>query len=171
MARVSDAAPAEKTVDVGELIGLHGVKGWLTVRSHCEPWEAIFDYSPWLVRGACIDDVEGRRHGSKIICRLPGVDDRDSAGAYVGEVIRVPRSALPDPAPGEWYWADLVGLRVKTPAGVELGRVERVFATGANDVLVVRGSREHLVPLVAGRYVLDVNLETGVLVADWDPAF
>jgi 16S rRNA processing protein RimM len=65
----------------------------------------------------------------------------------------------------------LIGLAVRTPDGRELGRVERLLETGANDVLVLRGEgRERLVPFIEA-VVREVDLEGGRLVADWDPDF
>ena len=81
------------------------------------------------------------------------------------------RAQLPPPGPGEYYWADLQGLQVVTLEGVELGTVSSVFATGANDVIVVRGERERLLPFVQGQVVMEVNLEQRLLRVDWDPDF
>ena len=72
---------------------------------------------------------------------------------------------------GEYYWADLMGLEVSTRQGDILGVVEKILETGANDVLVIRGEREHLVPYVPGQYVLSVDLAASVMVVDWDPEF
>ena len=73
--------------------------------------------------------------------------------------------------PGEYYWADLVGLRVETVDGVELGRIEQLFETGSNDVIVVQGDRERLVPYIWEQVVREVDLEAGVMRVDWDPEF
>ena len=81
------------------------------------------------------------------------------------------REQLPETGAGQYYWTDLVGLRVRLEDGRELGTVERLLATGANDVLVVKGERERLVPFVTGQYVKQVDLESGVIVVDWDPDF
>jgi 16S rRNA processing protein RimM len=114
----------------------------------------------------------GRAHGKILVARLEGCDDRDAAEALVGYEIQVPRSRLPDDlAPGEYYWADLVGLRVETLGGVELGRIARLFETGANDVIVVEGKRERLLPYVWQQVVREVDLGAGVMRVDWDPDF
>ncbi|HEX7768393.1 MAG TPA: ribosome maturation factor RimM, partial [Dokdonella sp.] len=92
--------------------------------------------------------------------------------ALVGSEIWVARSALPKPAPGEYYWSDLEGLEVATVEGVALGTVSHVLATGANDVLVVRNAdRERLIPFLIGQFVTEVDLEAGRLTVDWDPDF
>jgi len=83
----------------------------------------------------------------------------------------VPRTALPPPAPGEYYWVDLEGLRVVNLDGIDLGMVSYLFNTGANDVLVVVGIRERMIPFLQSDVVRSVNFETGVLTVDWDPEF
>ena len=171
MSRESGGSQDDRLVELGELVGLHGVRGWLKLRSYCEPWEGIFEYRPWRVGEHWVDHVEGRRQGKTLVCRLPDIRDRDAAAAYVGKTVSVSRSALPEPESGHWYWSDLVGLEVLTKDNVQLGSVVRVFATGANDVIVVRGEKEHLIPLVSDRFVLSVDLAGGQMRVDWDPEF
>jgi 16S rRNA processing protein RimM len=86
-------------------------------------------------------------------------------------VITVPRAALPPAEEGTYYWADLIGLRVFTLTGQDLGVVTGLMETGANDVLIVQGERERLVPFVVGPYVRSVRLEAGRIEVDWDPDF
>ncbi len=166
---------AERLVTLGRITGLYGVRGWVRVASDTEPRENILAYRPWQIgsgeswREARV--AEGRVQGKGVVARLEGCSDRDAAAALLGCAVAVHRDQLPPPAPGEYYWADLEGLTVRTTAGVELGRVERVLATGANDVLVVRGERERLVPFVRGEVIRAVDLEGGWLEVDWDPEF
>ena len=79
------------------------------------------------------------------------------------------RSRLPDVEDGEFYWADLVGLQVATTGGVDLGEVERMMSTGANDVMVVQGGIERLIPYLPGTVVQSVDIESGAIVVDWHP--
>lgn len=89
----------------------------------------------------------------------------------MGAEVFVSRSLLPATAPGEFYWNDLEGLRVRTIEGVELGTVSHLFATGANDVLVVKGERERLVPFIRDSVVREIDIAAGTIVVDWDPEF
>jgi 16S rRNA processing protein RimM len=170
-------AAAGRRVLVGRIVGLYGVQGWLKIESWTEPRTQIFKYQPWLLEKAPgevveIPGVTGRPQGKGLICHLPGVDERDAAAALVGQDIHVARELLPPPAKDEYYWVDLEGLEVFTTEGVSLGRVSHLFATGANDVVVVRdGTRERLVPFVQGTYVRSVDLSGGRMVVDWDPEF
>ncbi len=135
--------------------------------------EAILQYQPWLLgeEKKPVRILDGRLQGKGLAVLLPGFDDREQAAALVGLQIFVRRDQLPATAKDEYYWSDLEGLEVKTTGGVVLGRVVRLMETGANDVLVVRGNREHLVPFVQGQYVTRVDLEGGEIEVDWDPEF
>ena len=103
--------------------------------------------------------------------KLDGIDDRDRAQELRGSEIALWRAQLPALGLDEYYWSDLEGLTVVSHEGVSLGVVERVFATGANDVLVVKGERERLIPFLLDEVVLQVNLQTAQIEVDWDPEF
>ncbi len=140
--------------------------------SYTQPREAILDYDRWYVnrqgewQAAAIS--EGKRHGKTVIAHLEGVDDRDEAAALVDCDIAVDREAMPDADDGSYYWADLEGLKVVRRDGTELGNVAYLMETGANDVLVVQGEHERLIPFVAEKVILDVDLDNGVISVDWD---
>lgn len=168
---------AGRRVLVGRIVGLYGVQGWLKIESWTEPRTRIFDYQPWQIDTAPdaareIKGVKGRPQGKGLVAHLPEVDDRDKAALLVGKDIHVARELLPPPGKDEYYWVDLEGLEVVTIEGVELGRVSHLFATGANDVVVVKdATRERLVPFIQGSYVRSVDLSAGRMVVDWDPEF
>ena len=135
----------------------------------------ILRYAPWQVgRDGCwsrIDVIEGRMQGHSVIAQLDGCRDRDAAGGYRGCEIAVERSRLPEAEDGEFYWTDLIGSRVVTTGGVDLGEIERMMETGANDVMVVRGGVERLIPFLFGSVVQSVDLDEGggTVVVDWRP--
>ena len=163
---------AERLIVVGKIVGLHGVQGWVKLESYTQPRTQIFSYRPWLVGTKQIDDASGREQGKGLIGRLAGYSDRDTAATLIGAEIRIPRSALPKPADGEFYWSDLEGLIVVNKQGVALGAVSHLFSTGANDVVVVKdGPRERLIPFVFGQFVEAVDLEQSRITVDWAPDF
>ena len=135
--------------------------------------EAILEYQPWLLGEdkRPIKIIDGRKQGKGLAALLPGFEDREQAATLVGSQIFVGRDQLPATDEDEYYWSDLEGLEVHTTKGEVLGRVERLMETGANDVLVIRGEREHLVPFIQGQYVTRVDLEAGLIEVDWDPEF
>ena len=135
--------------------------------------EAILQYQPWLLGEdrKPVTIVDGRKQGKGIAALLPGFENREQAVSLVGLQLFVGRDQLPETDEDEYYWSDLEGLEVKTTNGELLGRVERLMETGAHDVLVIRGNREHLVPFIQGQYVTRVDLEDGMIEVDWDPEF
>lgn len=161
-------------VVLGRVSGLFGVRGWVKVFSHTAPPGNILEYPVWnLMRPEGRSEVrltEGRPHGKGIIAHLEGYDDRDRAATLLGAEIAVRREQLPEPDGNGFYWVDLEGLQVRTCDGAELGRVDHLFETGANDVMVVLGERERLIPYVDA-VVVEVDLERGTITVDWDPDF
>jgi 16S rRNA processing protein RimM len=168
---------------LGRVSGLFGIKGWIKVHSYTRERAGILDYDVWFLKsndgsndisndkGREFDVAEGRMQGEGVIARLAGIDDRDAASALVGMDISVARSELPKLKRGEVYWADLEGLKVINLEGVELGTVSHLFETGgANDVVVVKGERERLIPYVA-QAIREVDLVNGILRVDWDESF
>lgn len=161
-----------RQIVVGRIVGVFGVRGWVKVRSETEPPENILSYSPWQVGDAGeMRVVDGKCHGSVIVARLAGITDRDQALRLQGAWISVPRSRFGETKRGEFYWVDLIGLEVRTDDGRVLGQVSDMMATGANDVMEVRGDRTRLIPFVVGAYVKAVALDEGYLIVDWDPDF
>lgn len=149
----------------------------MKVRSYTDPPENLLDYRPWQLDREDEGHVkevrllEGRLQGAILVVHLEGVEDRDQALMLRGMKITVPREVFPSPPEGTYYWDDLVGLRVKTLQGQDIGVVSGLLETGANDVLVVKADRERLIPFVLGSYVKRVDLREGVLEVDWDPEF
>jgi 16S rRNA processing protein RimM len=167
------AAQEHRRIVLGTIAGPHGTHGWVRIRSSTDPPENILRYAPWQVERNAgwlpVGVAEGRVQGRGVIARLDGCHDRDAALGYRGCEIAVERSRFPDAEDGEFYWADLVGLRVATTGGVDLGEVGRMMETGANDVMVVRGEVERLIPFLPGTVVHSVDVERGAIVVDWHP--
>ncbi len=160
---------------IGRICGLYGVKGWVKIHSYTDPADNILNYTPWEMeksgqRIACTV-VTGRVQGKGVVVQLGGIADRESAERLLGAEIWVERARLPPPAENEYYWADLEGMSVVTTTGAPLGRIDHLFATGANDVIVVAGERERLIPYIRGQVVVAIDVEQRTLVVDWDPEF
>jgi 16S rRNA processing protein RimM len=166
---------------LGHITAAYGVKGWVKVYSSTEPMDNIFNYKPWQVRlggqWCTVELKHGKRHGKVLIAQLAGCQDRDQARHYCGADIAVDRLKLPLLEPGDYYWQQLIGLHVETAAGVKLGQVNHLIATGANDVLVVQGQadsidfKQRLIPWLPDRVIVSTDVTAGVIRVDWDPEF
>lgn len=140
--------------------------------SYTEPREAVLKYKGLLLGRngdwQSIKVAEGQRHGKTVILRLEGVDDREQAAALIGTEIGAMRSELPEPEDGHYYWLDLIGLKVVHRDGTELGTIKDMLETGANDVMVVEGEQERLIPFIKGRVVINVDLQEKRVDVDWE---
>ncbi|OQK16190.1 ribosome maturation factor RimM [Methyloprofundus sedimenti] len=166
---------AEEFVCVGKVSGIFGVRGWVKVYSYTETRENILTYSPWTLKKGKeskeVQVIDGRRHGKTVVARLEGINERDDAAQLNGWEIFIYADQLPKAGQGEYYWADLVGLQVKTVEGIDFGVVQQMLETGANDVVVVSGERERLIPFLQGQTIINIDLVAGEMVVDWDADF
>ena len=168
------AAQDPRRVELGRIAGAFGIRGWVRLISYTEPPEALLGYEGLRMVGPDgvprdVGILEGRRQGTELVARLEGVADRDAAQALARAVIVIDRDRLPETAPGEYYWHDLVGLEAVNLEGRILGRIDHFVEAPANAVMVVRGEREHWLPLVP-KHLKSVDLEARRVVVDWDPA-
>lgn len=170
-------APPVRLVSMGRVLGAHGIRGALRVRSEADPPEGLLDYAEWwLLRPPSVPlrvhPVAGDLATAGLLVQLEGIDDRDAAEALKGAEVAVDRALLPPLPDGEYYWTDLEGLAVVTLDGVALGRIAHLVDYGAHPLMVIRdGSRERLVPFVTGHPVESVDLAAGIVRVDWDPEF
>ena len=167
---------SQRMILLGRLHGAFGVRGELKLESFTEPKSAILRYQPWILRDARgvereLAGARGRETNKGLVATFPDIVDRDAADALRGTEVWAPRSALPPPKPGEYYWIDLEGLRVVNLEGVDFGTVSHLFSTGANDVLVALGERERMIPFLEPDYITSVDFDAGVVTVDWDASF
>jgi 16S rRNA processing protein RimM len=165
----------QQQIHVGRISGVFGVKGWVKVFSFTDARENILNYSPWLLKkdseARLVNVIDGSLQGKAVVALLDGVNDRDQAASLMGWDIFITPDQLPKVAKGEYYWSDLIGLTVETRLGLQLGTVDSLLETGANDVLIVKGERERAIPFLQGLTVIDIDLDIGRIVVDWDPDF
>lgn len=155
-------------VAIGRFVGAFGVRGEAHVQVLMEDPQEIFSFSKWWVgpekgQKRQFDVVSGHVHGSRgggVVVKLEHVNDRDASRHLSGQEIWIPRSELPVAGDNLFYWSDLIGLRVVDEQQVVIGTVDHLFATGANDVISVRGVNgdERLIPFIP-EVVLAVDVE------------
>jgi 16S rRNA processing protein RimM len=167
-------------VVLGRITAPYGVKGWLKLHPFGDDpasWSKISrwwlgsddtDFSTW--RACALQFL--RPHGKGWVVKLAGVDDRSAAEALTGQYFGAPRAALPQTEPDEFYWADLLGLKVINAAGESLGCVIEMIESGAHAVMVVVAGdqadrTERLLPFVE-HVVKEVDVPGGVIHVDWE---
>lgn len=180
---------SEERILLGHITGVSGIKGWVKVHSDTNPRENIISYASWYLEQSgswrSVRVLGGRPQGKTIVAHIEGVSSPEQAGELIGARIAVQRGALPALAEGEYYWADLTGMHVRTVSDVSIGPVSRLFETGANDVVVITdertqsvsedakssATREVLVPWLVPDVIKEVDMLNRVITIDWDPDF
>ncbi len=174
------AAIPPKLVEMGRISAPFGIKGWIRVQTYTRAvhgTNSLAGYPVWWIsedggwREVKVEQSQAQ--GADVVAKLAGMDDRDEAAALKGQQIAVSRDALPPAAKGEFYWADLVGLRVRNTEGLELGVVASMMETGANDVMVVQQSAvdggkdlERLIPFIAD-VIKRVDIAVSLIEVEW----
>jgi len=159
---------ADDHIVVGRIGAAHGVKGWLRIASFTETPADIFAYMPWIISARektaadstpiVTEPQHWRLQGNGYLVKLAEIDDRTHAEALKGAEVSVSAQVLPSLDQGQYYWRDLIGLGVRL-GDQRIGYVERIFDTGANDVLVVR--QDTVTDATEVVEVVDTDTDTG----------
>jgi len=164
-----------RLIEVGRLGAAHGVRGWLRVQSYTDPPQRLFEWRRWLIRAEGgaereVELLEARPQGKGWIAQLEGVAERDAASRLTGQMILVEREQLPPAEGREHYRDDLVGFEAKNVEGALLGVIDHFVDTPGNAVMVIKGAREHWVP-VTTQHLRSVDTDARRVIVDWPEFF
>jgi len=152
----------DRFLEAGRIVNTHGVHGELRLQPWADSPGFLAGFKRLYIDGAPVEVVSAWVHKSCVIAALEGVTDIDSALKLKNKVVLIDRDDA-EPGEGRYFVVDLIGLRaVDAMTGAELGRVADVLSLPANDVYVIRGAREILVPAVPD-FVDAVDLPGGVV--------
>lgn len=168
-------ASLEQKVVIGRFGSPFGVKGWIKVHSFTEPEENLLTYTNWysLERGiwSVIKHDDYAKHGKGWIVHLVGYDSPEAVRFLASTDIAVARSDFPLLAEDEFYISDIVGFTAMNLEGATLGLVTGFVDSGAHELLVIQGEKEHLVPLVKDRFLKTIDKSKRCILVDWDADF
>jgi len=154
---------------VGSIAGSYGVQGDVRIKSFCAQATDIFGYT--------LTDEDGSRAFNAVLVRpvkngfaaqVDGVATKEDADALRGTQLFASRDQLPDAEEDEYYYADLIGLKVLDTGGTEMGVIKQVMDHGAGDLLEVLGPKLRdtvLVPFTK-EVVPTVDLSGGRVIVD-----
>jgi 16S rRNA processing protein RimM len=154
---------SDALVLLGKVSGTHGIRGELKVSCYSGEYNTLMGLRTLLLRALNGDLLEvavdsARLHSGRAIVKLKQFDTINAVEHLVGRELVINRSQFPETEEGEYYWHDLLGLRVLLDDDSELGIIADIFATGSNDVYVVRSeTREYLIPALED-VVLEIDL-------------
>lgn len=160
---------------LGKVTGAYGIKGWVRIAPFTRLPEDLLAYSNLYIRHlgqiTPLIILEANIHKRSILAKIDAIDDRNAAEALRHAEIVIEEGDLASLAEDEFYWKDLENLEVVTVEGVELGVVSHLIETGSNDVMVIKGDRERMIPFMLDHFVKQVDLQGRKIVVDWDPEF
>ena len=151
----------EKYLEAGKIVNTHGIRGevkidpWADSPDFLKRFKTIYiDSSPVAVQSA-------RVHGAFVIAKLEGVDDVNAAMALKNRVVYIDRADVRLPK-GRFFIADIIGARVVSDEGEALGELADVMEMPAQNIYVVRGEREILIPDVP-EFIKSIDAASGVI--------
>lgn len=156
---------------IGEIVGTHGIKGYLKVFSYAESPDSFAPGTELILsreglKVATFRTEAVRPHKRVVFVALEGIGSIEAAEELVGCQICVQKASLAETDEGTYYWYQIIGLEVLTLDNRRLGRVSAILPTGSNDVYVVReGEKEVLIPAIDS-VVVDIDLKRKVLKVD-----
>lgn len=160
-------------IRIGKLGRPHGLDGFMKLQSYADPVEQVLTYTLYSQSSSgtytrfLLTDSTVFGNG-KLIVKPVGVENPEAARMLTDTVLYMSRDELPTLPSDQFYWHELIGLRVVNHMGHSLGLVDSVFNTGASDVLVVKsGTTEHLLPYVP-HVVLSVDLVAKQINVEWE---
>ncbi len=155
-----------KLIAIGRAVKPFGIKGEVKISPFTESFDA-FKNSAVLVFGESPFKVSRIRiHKRAVLASLEGVDTPEEAKQLSGRLVKTEAKNLPPKEEDEYYWFELIGMRVSTTDGEDLGEITHITPTGANDVLHVTGARgEILLPMI-DQVVVSVDAESNSMVVD-----
>jgi 16S rRNA processing protein RimM len=162
-------------VVVGRFGRPHGIKGFITVHPFNDERDSILSYTDWHVfldkKWQAIKLVAVESHNKVLTVQVEHYPERELVAKLTNAEIAVHKDQLARLEPGEYYWHQLIGMKVVNQSGELFGTVVEMIATGSNDVLVVQGEKKHLIPYLPGQYVLNIDDSQQTITVDWDMEF
>jgi len=178
---IEPAAWPDDAIEVAVIVDAWGVKGGIRIKPYSADPKALFSSKRWWVQlpatmpgPDCISSqsglmrvIQAREQSDTIVATCQDLTDRDMALSLKGAKIFVPRTSFPTAAADEYYWVDLIGMRVIHRQDQNLGTVSDLIQTGPHAVLRVQAPTEILIPFVAA-YIDDVSLPQRIIRVDWE---
>jgi 16S rRNA processing protein RimM len=153
---------------IGRVVKPHGIKGKMKVEYFGENLHRFSFYREVFIEGEKgwperFEVLEAIPQPPRLILQLRGIEKIEEAELLLGREIFIKKEAFPALEEREYYWMDILGMKVETEEGKRLGRVKEIFPTGANDVYVVEGKRGEILLPATEEVIQSVDLERGVM--------
>ena len=151
-----------KKILIAKIQAHQGLNGWLKVYSYSETKQKFSEYKYFFIQkenNTIRLDIEDISIGKSIKVKFKNFNCREDSQDYIGEEIFINEDQLDVLEANQFYWNELIGLTAYLNNGKKIGIVSDIIETGSNDVLVIKGEEEILVPYVFGESVMEVVVE------------
>ena len=142
----------------GQIVNTHGLKGYVKIQPWADDPADLLDFDRFFIDGREYEVEQASLQKSMVLLKLAGVDTIDEAAKLRNKELLIAREDV-ELGEGVVFIADLIGLTVLAD-GVEIGKITEVLTPPGNDVYVVKGKREYLIPAVK-EFVEELNPEAG----------
>ncbi len=149
----------QEFLDCGEIVNTHGIRGEVRIVPWADSPDFLRSFSTLYVDGAAMAIESSRVHKGSVITRFQGVDTVEGAMALKGKTVQLCRTDAKLPQ-GSFFLADIIGLDVVDEAGQKLGALKEVLSPSRQQVYVVSGEREIMIPAVP-EFILETNIKAG----------
>jgi 16S rRNA processing protein RimM len=144
-------------LEAGMIVNTHGIRGEVKILPWCDSPAFLCSFDVFYLDGEPVEVRAARVHGRTVIASLAGVETVNEAMRLRDKVVMIDRSAVKLPE-GRYFIADLIGLNVlDDKTGASIGTLADVLTLPANDVYVVRGTREYMIPAVP-EFLAEIDL-------------
>ncbi len=144
-------------LDAGEVVGLHGVRGEIKILPWADSPDFLLQFDTFYLDGKPYPVTASRVHKTCLLVKLEGIDTPEAAVLLRGQRVRIDRTDYSLPQ-GTVFIADLLGCKAFDEDGRELGTIQEVYPTPANDVYLIRGAHEYMIPAVK-EFVKELNVK------------
>ena len=148
-------------LEAGEIVTTHGVRGEVKILPWTDSVDFLRAFKTLYIGGRAYAVKRSFSHKGCMIAALEGVDDVNAAMALKGRTVCFARADAHLPK-GRFFLADVLGAKVVDENGGEIGELVDIIENPTQNVYVVKGEREHLIPAVP-EFVLDTDVENGVV--------
>lgn len=162
---------SESLLEIGKIVGTHGLRGDLRVRLHSADPEIMRIAEHVILHLPSGEELTAKPvrrsvHKGQVLLRLQDYESINLVEHMVGGLVMLPEDMLPELAEDEFYWAQLEGLQVIDRQRGSIGKLQQMFTTAAHDTYVVKGEHgEVLIPAVA-QFILEIDLQGKIMRVD-----
>ena len=158
---------------IGKIGSPHGIKGAAKLLSFANPPENIEKYKIFTKNGSNYTELSCKittLHSNKLIINIQDCEDRNKISEFTNTLLYTDIKCFEKNSPDEYFWEELIGLKILDRNQDNLGTVIKIIETGSHDVLVFKETATYLIPFIQGKSVLNIDFSTKSITIDQDYA-